>query len=209
MRRKTRRKSPRRRGLFGLLAPRRHKPKTRLKRITGQGFTRRVKTMFTRVFVVLAVIFGVVPIANDLALGAMRPLDSNFGVSCRVVNVVDGDTVDLFCGIVRYRARLTGYDAPELFSPQCNAERVAASAAKWYLRSLFWRGEQMRVTFGGLDLYQRHLARIDIDGFNLADRMIAVGYGRAYEGGKRAGWCSLTGGAQAVGGAILAPDMER
>ena len=208
MRKKTRRKSTRRRGLLGLLAPRRKTAKHRRKTVSAQGFTRRVKAMFTRVFVVLAVIFGVVPIASDLALGAMRPLDSNFGVKCRIVNVVDGDTIDLFCGMVRYRARLTGYDAPELFSPQCNAERVAASAAKWYLRSLFWRGEKMRVTFGGLDLYQRHLARIDIDGFNLADRMIAVGYGRVYDGGRRTGWCSLSAGAQAITGAILSPDMD-
>lgn len=204
MRKKTRRRSARRGGLLGLFAPRRT---TRRKRVSGQGFTRRIKTVFTRVFMVLAVLFGVLPIAHDLSLGAMRPMDSNMGVTCRVVNVVDGDTVDFFCGLVRYRARLTGYDAPELFSPQCNAERVAASAAKWYLRSLVWRGETMRVTFGGLDLYQRHLARLDIDGFNVADRMVAVGYGRVYEGGSRGGWCSVGGGVRALGGAILAPDM--
>lgn len=221
MRRKTARRKPARGrkilslGLFGRGRSRRPARRGRYAKAArprlaiGRGaFTRKVKSYFTRIFIILALIFGIVPVASDLVLGALRPMDSNKGVQCRVINVVDGDTVDMFCGIARYRIRLTGYDAPELFSPQCNAERVAAGAAKWYLRSLFWRGKEMRVTFGGLDLYQRHLARIDIDGFNLADRMVAVGYGRVYDGGRRTGWCSVGAGMQAVGGAILSPDMD-
>ena len=221
MRKKTARRKPARGRKTSVLSLfRRRKPRRSAKRgratktarprlAIGKGaFTRKVKTYFTRIFIVLALIFGIVPVASDLIIGGLRPMDSNKGVQCRVINVVDGDTIDMFCGLARYRIRLTGYDAPELFSPQCNAERVAAGAAKWYLRSLFWRGKQMRVTFGGLDLYQRHLARIDIDGFNVADRMIAVGYGRVYDGGRRTGWCSLSAGMQAVGGAILSPDMD-
>ncbi|MBF9060808.1 hypothetical protein HKCCSP123_16625, partial [Rhodobacterales bacterium HKCCSP123] len=49
--------------------------------------------------------------------------------ACRVVNVVDGDTVDMTCpGEGRFRARLTGYDTPESFEPRCAAEAQAARA---------------------------------------------------------------------------------
>jgi hypothetical protein len=47
---------------------------------------------------------------------------------CRVVSVIDGDTVSMWCpGTGAERARLTGFDAPELFSPQCPAEAAKAA----------------------------------------------------------------------------------
>src|SRR5690606_10752076 len=58
---------------------------------------------------------ALLPPMSDFLLG-LRPVVSG----CRVVHVVDGDTVDFSCpgeGVIR--ARITGFDAPELYSPQC------------------------------------------------------------------------------------------
>jgi endonuclease YncB( thermonuclease family) len=53
---------------------------------------------------------ALLPPLSDFLLG-LRPVVSG----CRVVHVVDGDTVDFSCpgeGVIR--ARITGFDAPEL-----------------------------------------------------------------------------------------------
>ena len=47
---------------------------------------------------------------------------------CRVTGVIDGDTVERACrGKSGVRARLAGYDAPDLFSPLCVSDMPARS----------------------------------------------------------------------------------
>jgi micrococcal nuclease len=109
---------------------------------------------------------------------------------CRVAHVVDGDTVDFRCrgaGIIR--ARLTGFDAPELYSPQCLSEAARAVAAQNWLRWKLARADRLKVVMGGQDRYDRRLAEVFVDGRRMADLMIAAGHARPYSGGRREGWC--------------------
>ena len=124
--------------------------------------------------------------ASDPVLG-LRPVTDG----CRVLYVVDGDTVDVNCpGEGLIRARVTGFDAPELYSPQCAAEAAAALASQTYLRWTLGTADRLQVIVGGTDRYDRRLVEVFVDGDRLADRMIAAGYGRPYDGGARAGWCA-------------------
>jgi endonuclease YncB( thermonuclease family) len=110
---------------------------------------------------------------------------------CRVAKVIDGDTVVLWCaGRGLQKARLKGFDAPEVFSPSCPSEWTRGIAATWHLRRLFFGAETITVAFAGEDRYGRALVSIATDAGPIAGRMIADGYGRAYDGGERKGWCA-------------------
>ncbi len=125
------------------------------------------------------------PPVSDAFLGLRRTVEG-----CRVVHVVDGDTVDLLCpGRELTRVRVTGFDAPELFSPGCATEAAQALAAQTKLRWTLARAETLEVIPGGVDRYGRRLAEIRVDGRRLADIMVESGHGRPYDGGARAGWC--------------------
>jgi endonuclease YncB( thermonuclease family) len=107
---------------------------------------------------------------------------------CRVTRVVDGDTVDVACpGRAVERARIVGYDAPELFSPGCVAERAAAQAARSGLSAMVVG--PVEVTFLRRDKYDRALVDMRAGGERVATRMVAEGHGRRYLGGARGGWC--------------------
>ena len=126
------------------------------------------------------------PQVSDVLLG-LRPVTDG----CRVLYVVDGDTVDFTCpseGLIR--TRVTGFDAPELYSPQCAPEAAAALASQTYLRWVLGSARELRIILGGADRYDRRLAEVFVDGERLAERMIGAGHGRPYDGGARAGWCA-------------------
>ncbi|MGL4320311.1 MAG: thermonuclease family protein, partial [Paracoccaceae bacterium] len=86
-------------------------------------------------------------------------------------------------------ARLTGFDAPELFSPQCFAETLAAQKAKWVLRWVIWQADGLQMSRTGEDRYGRALVALSDRTGALGARMIAAGHARAYAGGQRSGWC--------------------
>jgi endonuclease YncB( thermonuclease family) len=123
------------------------------------------------------------PVADD-ARSRLRSMEEG----CRVTRVVDGDTVDVACpGRSPERARIVGYDAPELFSPGCAAELAAAEAARSGLSALVL--EPVEVAFLGRDKYDRALVDMRAGGERVAARMVADGHGRRYLGGARGGWC--------------------
>ncbi len=138
---------------------------------------------------------AVLPSVGDAVNAAMRPgLAGMFGgdaaESCRVVSVVDGDTVTLWCpGQVPARARLVGFDTPELFSPRCAWEAQQALRAKWRLRLLIWTAADVQVMPRGYDRYDRVLVTMMLDGRPVARTMVEEGLARRYDGGRRAGWC--------------------
>lgn len=135
-------------------------------------------------FAVIAVI--VLPGLADIANGFVKP-----GNGCRVVQVIDGDTVGLYCPERgTQRARLTGYDTPEIFSPKCPSEWLRGMAAFYYLRWQIWTAWKIAPVITGRDRYDRLLVKLWLDGENIAARMIAAEYARAYAGGQRAGWCA-------------------
>lgn len=131
------------------------------------------------------------------AVSTLRPMRSD----CRALSVIDGDTLRLYCpgaGVVR--ARVVGYDTPELFSPDCEAERQAALAARDHLATLLQRGDafaldgvSLEAALLGRDRYERSLVDLRIGGERVATRMVRDGHGRRYLGGLRGGWCRGSG----------------
>ncbi len=125
------------------------------------------------------------PLADDWR-SSLRPMTRD----CRVAGVVDGDTVNLFCvGRGTVRARVVGYDTPELFSPQCEAEREAAARAKQVLATWAWHATSTEVAFLGHDRYGRALVDMRLSGQRVAEGMADAGVGRRYFGQLRGGWC--------------------
>jgi len=129
---------------------------------------------------------GVGAPALDDWRSARRPMTPG----CRVVRVLDGDTLDLFCPERGWlRARIVGYDAPELFSPRCMAERDAAVMATRVLGTWVRMATTTEVAILGRDRYGRTLVDMRLSGQRVAREMIASGQGRRYLGGLRGGWC--------------------
>jgi micrococcal nuclease len=156
----------------------------------------RRATIFDPLFYLRAVIvisclaLVVLPLLTDGALAISQPLKSG-DTSCRVVRVIDGDTLDLWCsGSGFERARLVGFDAPELFSPDCTSELIAAQKAKWALRGILLTGKVLSLKRGRSDKYDRRLVMITVDGNLLSHRMIEDGHARAYGRGQRQSWCA-------------------
>jgi endonuclease YncB( thermonuclease family) len=108
---------------------------------------------------------------------------------CRPGYVYDGDSVELICAGQRRTARLVGIDTPELGGARCEAERVAAEAAKRALAALVGGASVIKVVPRGTDKYGRDLITLRLNGRDAAEAMIAAGHGRAYDGGHRADWC--------------------
>ena len=105
----------------------------------------------------------------------------------RLLYVYDGDTVILqiwFKGrFVKWRARLMGYDAPELRS-QNNEEKQRALEAKLFLETLLPK-RIFRVHVHGLDKYGRLLIDPSYRGIKLSVRMIDAHHGIPYNGGTK------------------------
>jgi endonuclease YncB( thermonuclease family) len=131
----------------------------------------------------------VLPYGTDLASAALRPVASTTG-DCRVLTVLDGDTVKLVCPDMGVQsARLIGFDAPEKYSPRCAAELMAAERATWALRAMILKADKLELTRDGEDRYGRALVRLVLDGEDVARQMIRGGYARTYGGGLRGSWC--------------------
>jgi micrococcal nuclease len=131
-----------------------------------------------------------IPTIADLVNAALRPIASDQG-PCRVIRVIDGDTVSLICPEDGMQsARLLGFDTPELYSPRCMAEFVAAQQASWALRTLIQRADRLELTHRGTDQYGRALVILQVNGVDVAREMIRAGHGRPYGGGLRGTWCS-------------------
>ncbi len=141
------------------------------------------------VMALCALALVVLPLGADAVNAALKPARQGNG-TCRILSVIDGDTVSLWCparGVER--ARLMGFDAPELFSPACASEFVAAQRATWALRGLIFAADKVEIGFDGRDRYDRALVTLRLDGTSVARAMIAGGNGRAYDGGRREAWC--------------------
>lgn len=131
----------------------------------------------------------ILPAIADLINAAMKPVQAADG-SCRIVRVVDGDTVTLLCDEEGMQsARLLGFDTPEKYAPKCVAEFAAAERAAWALRTMIQQADRLKLTRDGADQYGRALVRLELDGQDVADRMIREGHGRRYGGGPRGSWC--------------------
>jgi micrococcal nuclease len=99
--------------------------------------------------------------------------------------IVDGDTYRWY-GITH---RILNLDAPELHSPQCDEERIAAMRATVRLSDIMGAGFTQEDQ-GRPDKYGRTLSLVrDAHGVEIAKTLIKEGLGREYHGGHREGWC--------------------
>ena len=102
------------------------------------------------------------------------------------VTVVDGATVRL----VGQAIRLVGFDTPETYEARCAAERDLGEAATDRLRDLLARASSVQLAYlPRRDQYGRELARLVLDGRDVADIMVEEGFARRYVGGQRGSWC--------------------
>lgn len=96
--------------------------------------------------------------------------------------VVDGDTIR---DGREPSYRIENIDAPETgHRAQCPAERALGEMAKEELRVWVTRARRVEALPSGFDRYGRTLARIEIDGVNVGERMIARGLARPWRGRK-------------------------
>jgi endonuclease YncB( thermonuclease family) len=159
---------------------RRRLPRLRLSRDV------RAAAIWAGLVTLVTLAYGVGAPAVDDWRSARRPMTAG----CRVVRVLDGDTLDLVCPERGWlRARIVGYDSPELFSPRCMAERDAAVMATRVLGTWVRMATKTEVAFLGRDRYGRTLVDMRLSGQRVAREMIASGQGRRYLGGLRGGWC--------------------
>jgi endonuclease YncB( thermonuclease family) len=121
---------------------------------------------------------------GDIVNGYVTPHDG-----CRVVGIIDGDTVMMRCPASGLRTgRLLAFDTPELRA-QCTSEFLRAQAATLYLRRILWTGRHISARIEGEDRYERALTLLIVDGEGVARRMVEAGLARWYDGGRRPGWC--------------------
>ena len=136
----------------------------------------------------LLVLLGLWLFDPDTLMQASAPVQASSveSVSPSRLTVVDGDTVRLAGEIIR----LVGFDTPETYRAQCEAERARGDAATERLRELLARASSARLAYLPRgDQYGRDLARLMLDGRDVADIMIGEGLARRYSGGQRRSWC--------------------
>lgn len=116
--------------------------------------------------------------------------------SWSVVGIKDGDTIaveipGLPVTLNPVAIRLRGVDTPESGGrAKCAAERDLARRATGFTKLAIMRGRRIEFAMPDWDKYGGRIdAEIWIDGVSLADQLIAAGLARAYDGGKRGGWC--------------------
>lgn len=119
--------------------------------------------------------------------GSATSATTSIRVASTQVYAIDGDTVAI--GDDRYR--LMGFDTPETRFAQCDEERALGNQATDRLRQLI--GAQSTITLyiaQRRDKYDRFLARLEVDGYDVGPILISEGLARVYAGGQRRGWCA-------------------
>lgn len=121
------------------------------------------------------------PFKLTIATGSGNVQGGRIGVT----SVHDGDTFR----IGAERIRVLGMDAPEIGrGANCDREQRAAIEARDFLARAV-RGNNVRIERNGLDVYGRTLARVYVDGRDIASVMLASGLARPYVRGRHGDWC--------------------
>jgi len=135
--------------------------------------------------------------ANDAPAAAppsAKRLDRALAYPAEVLRVIDGDTfaarVRVWPGLdVETKVRLRGIDAAELHA-RCAEELAKAEAARAALEAILAEGD-ITIARVGVDKYGGRVDAVAATR-NTPDvpaAMLANGWARAYDGGRRAGWC--------------------
>ncbi len=110
-----------------------------------------------------------------------------------VVRVVDGDTIRVRARIwlgtdVELLVRIDGIDTPELRG-KCPREKALAARARALTESLV-AGGAVRLRDVRYGKYAgRVVARVMVEGADIADLLLAAGLAHVYAGGAREPWC--------------------
>lgn len=116
-------------------------------------------------------------------------MKQEYRYKCRVINVVDGDTVDAivdlgFSVFTKARLRLSGVDTPELHS-KSEDSRILAKKAKEFLATHLLDRDALLET-QTKDKYGRYLGVFYTeDGLDVNKMLIDEGYAISYGGGKK------------------------
>ena len=123
-----------------------------------------------------ALVAGALSVGGNVLAGAAtsaRAGKSTATVGCKVVGVLDGDTIDcLQPGNVLLRVRLDQIDAPE-------KGQAFGDAAKKQLSNYVY-GQDVKLKVAGLDKYRRTLAEVFVGSLNVNMAMVRDGYAWAY-----------------------------
>jgi endonuclease YncB( thermonuclease family) len=140
--------------------------------------------------------FAVAPANGSPAAEAplAKRLDAATAYPAEVLRVIDGDTfaarVRVWPGLdVETKVRLRGIDAAELHA-RCAEEFSKAEAARGALRAILAEGD-VTISRVGVDKYGGRVdAAVATRGTaNVSAAMLAGGWARAYDSGRRGGWC--------------------
>jgi micrococcal nuclease len=95
-----------------------------------------------------------------------------------VVDVVDGDTIDVARGGTTDTVRLLGVDTPETHHPRKPVECFGPEAAAYTDSRLRGRAVQLEGDVEGRDRYGRRLAYVILDGERFNDELLRRGFAR-------------------------------
>lgn len=108
-------------------------------------------------------------------------------VASTLITPIDGDTVR----VGDEKVRLLGYDTPEIFHAECEAEARLGLLAKRRLEHLISHNVDIKLKYNGKrGKYGRLLANLLINGTNVSTILVREGYARRYSGGHRRSWCT-------------------
>ena len=118
--------------------------------------------------------------------------------NCRLVRVIDGDTIDIDVDLgfdvwlLKQRVRLMGIDTPESRTRNL-AEKELGLASKRRLKELLSKKFIIRTHKDGKGKFGRILGEPIVDHaeygkINICDRLIEEGYARSYYGGAKVAW---------------------
>ena len=131
-----------------------------------------------------------------LASGQAIAADRQYGtvVVDEVTSIYDADTfrvnIKHWPAIIgeRISVRVQGVDAPEIRG-KCESEKTAARAAKQFTVEKLRSAKKIELRNIQRGKYFRILADVYVDGENLTSALINAKHARAYDGGRREGWC--------------------
>ncbi len=134
-------------------------------------------------------------VACGLALAAPARTEEMPGpVRAEVLAVVDGDTLRVRAHVwlgqsIDVLVRIRGIDTPELRGA-CAGEKERARAAAVGLAAALEGDSVVLTRIAGDKYFGRVVADVaTAGGADLATALLRAGFGRPYEGGRRAGWC--------------------
>ncbi len=141
------------------------------------------------------IIFLVCVLLAPIGLFGAQKKSESPTVSATAEYVIDGDT---FAAIVllenevrvSVRVRIRNIDAPEIHG-ECESEISVAQRARTRLRELLPRGAEIKLSeikddkyLGRIDAIVKTQDNVDVGAVLLKENLV-----RAYNGGKRLGWC--------------------